>query len=53
MRLDGEDSEEVKKFKYLGLTGSASGEMEVEVSHRLNEGAMMTGSLGSISVIQF
>ena len=39
MRLKGVKLELVKEFKFTGLTASARGEIEIDVSHRLNEGA--------------
>ena len=41
MRFKGEDLEEVRKFKHMGLNVSVGGEIESEVSNELSERARM------------
>lgn len=47
MRLNGEQLEEVERFKYLGLHVGVAGRMEVEVSHRVQEASKCMGGMKS------
>ena len=47
MNLNGEEFREVMEFQYLRLSRSVSGEMEVNVNHRLNEVTSMKEDLAA------
>ena len=46
--LDGEALEEVDQFKYLGSMVAANGEVEADVSHRVNEGCKVLGAVNGV-----
>ena len=46
--LNGEVFEEVDRFKYLGLVIAASGGVEADMSHRVNEGCKVLGALKGV-----
>ena len=47
-RLNGEQLEEVDRFKYLGSQVAADGGRERDVVHRMNEGYRAWGALKSV-----
>jgi len=48
IRLNGEVLEEVKMFKYLGSNVNASGDVQGEVVHRINEGQKVLGAVNRV-----
>lgn len=48
VRMNGEQMEEVKSFDYLGVCIAATGELNDEVRHRVEEGCKSWGALKSV-----